>query len=178
MALGVNGAVNFTPSPEERRLEIGIIGAGIAGLGAAIGLGQAGHDVEVGNLTTSGGLEETTGVDGRILYNADLRPLAQIFEHSRFANEVGAAIHCCPNGTRVLQQFGFDFERANADLFGCGTVMRRDTTESTYFSTYDLWESKYGVRGHFFHRVDLHTELKELAQTKSRPSCCEDQNVG
>lgn len=37
----------------ERRLEIGIIGAGIAGLGAAIALGQAGHDVEVSSLLES-----------------------------------------------------------------------------------------------------------------------------
>ena len=34
----------------ERRLEVGIIGAGIAGLGAAIALGQAGHGVEVSDL--------------------------------------------------------------------------------------------------------------------------------
>jgi salicylate hydroxylase len=36
--------------------------------------------------------------------------------------------------------------------------------KSTYFSTYEDWESKYGAKGHFFHRVDLHTGLKELAQ--------------
>jgi salicylate hydroxylase len=93
-----------------------------------------------------------------------LRFFEQVFERSRFANEVGAAIHCCPNGTRVLRQFGFDFERANADLFSCGTVMRGDTMESTYFGTYENWESRYGATGHFFHRVDLHTGLKELAQ--------------
>lgn len=38
--------IDLTPNPGEGRLEIGIIGAGIAGLGAAIALGQAGHDVE------------------------------------------------------------------------------------------------------------------------------------
>jgi len=36
--------------------------------------------------------------------------------------------------------------------------------ESTYFNTYEDWESKYGAKGYFFHRVDLHTGLKELAQ--------------
>jgi salicylate hydroxylase len=89
---------------------------------------------------------------------------SQVFERSHFANEVGAAIHCCPNATRVLQQFGFDFERANADDFGRGSVMRGDTMETTYFSTYDFWESRYGAKGYFFHRVDLHTGLKELAR--------------
>jgi cation diffusion facilitator CzcD-associated flavoprotein CzcO len=42
--------IDLAPSPEERRLEIGIIGAGIAGLGAAIALTQAGHNVEVNIL--------------------------------------------------------------------------------------------------------------------------------
>lgn len=77
---------------------------------------------------------------------------------------MGAAINCCPNATRVLRRFGFNFELANADLFGSGMVMRGDTMESTYFSTYEKWESKYGAKGHFLHRVDLHTGLKELAQ--------------
>jgi len=42
--------IDLTPSPEEKRLEVGIIGAGIAGLGAAIALAQAGHNVEVSSL--------------------------------------------------------------------------------------------------------------------------------
>lgn len=37
----------FAPKAGERRLSIGIIGAGIAGLSAAIGLTKSGHDVEV-----------------------------------------------------------------------------------------------------------------------------------
>ena len=40
--------------------------------------------------------------------------------------------------------------------------------ESTYSGTYESWESKYGAKGHFFHRVDLHTGLKDLA-VKSGP---------
>jgi salicylate hydroxylase len=48
--------------------------------------------------------------------------------------------------------------------------MRGDTIESTYFSTYEDWESKYRAKGYFFHRVDLHTALKELAQNpRPRP---------
>lgn len=36
--------------------------------------------------------------------------------------------------------------------------------ETTYSGTYEHWESKYGAKGYFFHRVDLHSGLKELAQ--------------
>jgi salicylate hydroxylase len=74
--------------------QIGIIGAGIAGLGAAIGLRRAGHDVEV-------------------------------FEQSQFKNEVGAAITITPNGTRVLDYWGFDHGKAGgvsseqASQFNC-----------------------------------------------------------
>ena len=31
-----------------------------------------------------------------------------------FSNEVGAAIHCAPNATRILSWLGFDFEKAKA----------------------------------------------------------------
>ena len=41
-------------------------------------------------------------------------PTIQIFERSRFSREVGAAIAICPNATRILTRWGFDFERAGA----------------------------------------------------------------
>jgi ribulose 1,5-bisphosphate synthetase/thiazole synthase len=40
----------FAPGPGFKRLDIAIDGAGIAGLGAAIGLCQSGHRVEVHSL--------------------------------------------------------------------------------------------------------------------------------
>jgi hypothetical protein len=43
-------ARTFAPGPGFKRLDIAIVGAGIAGLGAAIGLCQSGHKVEVRNL--------------------------------------------------------------------------------------------------------------------------------
>jgi salicylate hydroxylase len=39
--------------------------------------------------------------------------LYQIFERSRFANESGAAIHICPNASRVLEHWGYDFVRSS-----------------------------------------------------------------
>jgi 3-hydroxyisobutyrate dehydrogenase-like beta-hydroxyacid dehydrogenase len=75
MASGVNTAtrkIDFTPRPGDRRLEIGIIGAGIAGLGAAIALGQAGHDVEVGSSLISVPLALETIADHSVQENADI----------------------------------------------------------------------------------------------------------
>ena len=33
----------------------------------------------------------------------------QIFERSRFGNEIGAAINICPNAARILSYYEFDF---------------------------------------------------------------------
>jgi hypothetical protein len=41
----------FAPSPNSQRLNVAIVGAGIAGLSAAVGLLQAGHNVEVRSIT-------------------------------------------------------------------------------------------------------------------------------
>lgn len=38
----------------------------------------------------------------------------QIYERSRFKNEVGAAIVISPNGTLVLDRWGFNFDAAAA----------------------------------------------------------------
>jgi salicylate hydroxylase len=89
--------------------------------------------------------------------------LTQIFERSLFSNEIGAAIHICPNATRVLRSFGFNFQQARADDFGSGTVMRGDTMERTYYGSYENWEKEYGALGYFLHRVDLHGGLRGLA---------------
>jgi 2-polyprenyl-6-methoxyphenol hydroxylase-like FAD-dependent oxidoreductase len=40
----------------------------------------------------------------------------QVFEQSRFANEIGAAIHMTPNATGVLRQIGIDPRDSGAVL--------------------------------------------------------------
>jgi salicylate hydroxylase len=73
----------FLRRPNDLQLKVGIVGAGIAGLSAAIALTRSGHEVEV-------------------------------FERSRFKNEIGAAISSCPNMTRILRHWEFDFEKTRA----------------------------------------------------------------
>ncbi|CAK7225459.1 hypothetical protein SBRCBS47491_005897 [Sporothrix bragantina] len=114
------------------KLKVAIVGAGIAGLSAAIGLCRAGHDVE-------------------------------IYERSRLANEVGAAIHVCPNASRILKEWEFDFEHSKAVVVDEGCFVNASTLESEYQAKYDDLVTRYGSPWYFLHRVDLHNELKRLA---------------
>ena len=92
-------------------LQVGVCGAGVAGLAAAIALRKIGHDVEVSqtrpHLSTISPLldklpiERTSGLTS-----------SQVFERSRFQNENGAAVSITPNGTRILDHWGFDFVKA------------------------------------------------------------------
>ncbi|GKT91308.1 salicylate hydroxylase [Colletotrichum tofieldiae] len=124
-------------------LKIGIIGAGIGGLMAAVTLLKSGHDVE-------------------------------IFEKSRFKSEVGAAICAPPNSSRVLAYYGFDFERARATTAeSVGSKLLQDLHFILYSDPSNLdakkvipWTDftpKYGAPWYFFHRVDLHSELRKMA---------------
>ncbi|KAH9237593.1 hypothetical protein K456DRAFT_1828475 [Colletotrichum gloeosporioides 23] len=94
----------------------------------------------------------------------------EIFEKSQFSKEVGAAISAPPNSSRILDYFGFDFSRAKATPAE-SLVYNNDAKnlgDKTVLSLLD-YKSKYGFAWHFFHRVDLHDELRKLA-TEPTPS--------
>jgi hypothetical protein len=84
----------FAPGPGHEKLDVAIIGAGIAGLIAAVALAQSGHCVEV--RANRGWVNSTAHEQ-------------QLYEKSQFANEIGAAINVCPNAARILSYFEFDF---------------------------------------------------------------------
>lgn len=112
-------------------LQVGIVGAGIAGLSAAIALARAGHEVE-------------------------------IFEKSKFTYEAGAAITAAPNGTRILSQWGFDFDKAGAVDCTRMTRVNAETLEVVAEDDFRHVEATYGSRWCFFHRADLHVGLRAL----------------
>ena len=118
---------------ERRKLHAGIIGAGIAGLSAAIGLSRAGHDVAV-------------------------------FERSTFKNELGAAILLSPNASPVLERWGFDFVAAGATTLEQVRCIKRNALEVLVQDRLDQVRAKFGYDLNSFHRVDLHNELRRLAE--------------
>lgn len=119
-------------SAESQPLNVLIVGAGIAGLSAAIACRRAGHDVE-------------------------------IFERSSLNNELGAAIHVCPNASRGLLGWGLD--PIKAQFVTCKQGFRAHSSSMVRFHETDdsYVTERYGAPWFFAHRVDLHVELKRLA---------------
>jgi len=90
---------------------------------------------------------------------------AQLFEQSRFANEVGAGIHLAPNSNGVLRRFGLFAEEFGAvnmkevvDYSDQGAEKRRmDLTGPS-----KMWQHPWQL----VHRVRLHERLKETATSE------------
>lgn len=118
-------------------LQCGIIGAGIAGLAAAIALRRAGHDVE-------------------------------IFERSQFKNEVGAAIMLTPNGSRILTRWGIDLDKCGATDNNQFRSAQADTLDIVYTDVFPNMQERYGDRYCAFHRVDMHSAMRELVEKEMK----------
>jgi salicylate hydroxylase len=114
-------------------MDIGIVGAGIAGLGTAIALRRAGHHVD-------------------------------IYEKSTFKREVGAAILLTPNANRILRRWGFDFDKARPVDFKQYRLVDGTSLAVLGSDSFEGVEGRFGERMCAYHRVDLHSGLRELAE--------------
>ncbi|KAH8199654.1 hypothetical protein TruAng_006184 [Truncatella angustata] len=89
---------------------------------------------------------------------------AEIFERSSFKNEVGAAITITPNGSRILDSWGFDEVKARVTEAKVLRMVHAHTLETAFMEDLADVPRKFGAKMGFYHRVDLHTTLKEMAQ--------------
>jgi 2-polyprenyl-6-methoxyphenol hydroxylase-like FAD-dependent oxidoreductase len=87
----------------------------------------------------------------------------KIFERSNFQNEIGAAITITPNGMRILQRFGLDVKAAKGVQNNQMRMVDPYTLQDQIVEDFRGVESDYGAQFMFFHRVDLHTVLKNMA---------------
>lgn len=114
----------YTRRPTKPDLPFGslsfvIVGAGIAGLSAALALKKKGHHVVVG-------LQSPSAVAGFAL--AESPP--QVVEKSKFATEQGAALTLSPNCSILLNQLDLQPESFGSDLVHHVSVY---DSLSTYF---------------------------------------------
>ena len=140
--------------------DIIVVGAGIAGLCAAVSLRQAGHKVTVSDIRLA--------LPSQFLRCIPSRPSQQkqVFEKSRFAVETGAALLLSSNGARVLNRLGFSFERARGRH-----ITAWDTLDGTTLANVDALdlsdaEKRFGAALMSVQRVDLHNELLRLASAE------------
>ncbi|KFZ07639.1 hypothetical protein V501_06261, partial [Pseudogymnoascus sp. VKM F-4519 (FW-2642)] len=87
----------------------------------------------------------------------------QIYERSSLNNEIGAAIHVCPNASRGLAALGLD--PVAARFVNAKKSWRADSVTLTCFHEADegYISEKFGAPWWWCHRVDLHESLKVLA---------------
>ncbi|KAE8346126.1 hypothetical protein BDV24DRAFT_158923 [Aspergillus arachidicola] len=92
----------------------------------------------------------------------------ELFERSRFANEIGAAIHLTPNATNLLERIGVDPSEHGAVL----SEQFRDFTsagELMFHAKLDEVSKAWPHKWYLIHRAHLHAALKERAQSADGP---------
>ncbi|KAF5877184.1 putative salicylate hydroxylase protein [Botrytis fragariae] len=116
-------------------MEIIIVGAGIAGLGAGIALRRGGHKVT-------------------------------ILEQSSLLHEIGAAITVAPNASRILKTWGFSPTKSKLVALRNANIWDGMAMKVVVNGYYANTEEKYGTPLYAAHRVDLHSQLREIATRK------------
>ncbi|KAI0024721.1 FAD/NAD(P)-binding domain-containing protein [Xylariomycetidae sp. FL0641] len=96
-----------------------------------------------------------------------------VYERSRFAQEVGAAITAPPNAARALAAWGLDFAAAGAVPNRCTRHVRgEDLAELSrvgYGGEEEWTRGREAQESWSFHRVDLHRGLRDLAARERGP---------
>lgn len=93
----------------------------------------------------------------------------KILEQSSLLHEVGAAITVKPNASRVLASWDFDPERSRMVVLRGMSLIDGTNMQTLVPTYYKDCQSTWGVPMYAAHRVDLHTQLRELATQAHGP---------
>lgn len=88
-----------------------------------------------------------------------------IYERFDFSGEVGSNISCASNGTRFLEKWGIDIQRAKPVVLENLIWHEWATGEVTASYPFGNYKEKFGTHYYSFHRRDIHDELKRSATT-------------
>ncbi|KAL5589292.1 hypothetical protein FOVSG1_011159 [Fusarium oxysporum f. sp. vasinfectum] len=88
-----------------------------------------------------------------------------LYERYDFTGEVGSNISCASNGTRFLEKWGVDIQRARPVILT--DMVWHDWAKGDITSQYPFgdYKGKFGTHYYSFHRPDIHAELKRTATT-------------
>ena len=142
-------------------MDIIIVGAGIAGLGAGVGLRRAGHKVTVSITSSRKSLPQT------MQFLTIQTP--KILEQSSLLHEVGAAITVKPNASRVLSSWDFSPEQSSMVVLRGMSLIDGTNMQTIVPTYYKDCKSTWGHSMYAVHRVDLHTQLRQLATQAEGP---------
>lgn len=95
----------------------------------------------------------------------------QIYERSLFRNENGAAVSIPPNGGRILKRWGFDSVATQGIQMEQVRRPKGDTLEPMA-PTIDFRNipERYGNEWFLYHRVDMHKQLRVMAEDPTLPN--------
>ncbi|OMP85202.1 6-hydroxynicotinate 3-monooxygenase [Diplodia seriata] len=97
----------------------------------------------------------------------------EIFEKSRLASEVGAAVHCAPNCTALLNRMGIYPETFGATVNESVTTRNRGhqpPPHPTHHHPANPRGKTARQEYYLVHRIDLHSALKHAALSPTSPS--------
>ncbi|KAF2446290.1 FAD/NAD(P)-binding domain-containing protein [Karstenula rhodostoma CBS 690.94] len=91
-----------------------------------------------------------------------------LLEQSRFAKELGAAVHIAPNATGLLLRMGINVEDLGA--VPC-RILTQSLSDGKQLLEVPLWRAagRWQHQWLLAHRVDLHAELKKVATAENGP---------
>ncbi|KAI9695809.1 MAG: hypothetical protein M1820_008402 [Bogoriella megaspora] len=142
-------------------MDIIVVGAGIAGLSAGVGLRRAGHKVTVSTFPLA---IPFYGLRHSLICHTN-----KILEQSSLLHEVGAAITIKPNATRVLASWDFVPEQSGMVVLRGMSLIDGTNMQTVVPTYYKDCESTWGLPMYAVHRVDLHAQLRRLATQAKGP---------
>lgn len=103
----------------------------------------------------------------------------QVYERSLFRNENGAAVSIPPNGGRILKRWGFDTVKTQGIEMDQVRRPKGDTLEPMAPTlSFRNVKEKYGNEWYFYHRVDMHKQLRVMAEDTTLPGTVTKLNLG